>query len=145
MRHRVLLDGDLRTLIAVFDTGDDVLPGLQELAEAEDLDGCSFTAVGAFEEAVLGWYDLEAQEYRDIPVRKQCEVLTMTGDITRSPKGRTVHAHVVVGLRDGTTRGGHVLSAKVRPTLEVVLNETPAQLHRTFDPNVGIALIDLTR
>ena len=53
-----------------------------------------------------------------------------------------VHAHVVLGKADGTAHGGHVLEAHVWPTLEVVLTESPKHLHRKFDPETGLALID---
>jgi predicted DNA-binding protein with PD1-like motif len=52
-----------------------------------------------------------------------------------------IHAHVVVGRRDGTALGGHLLDARVRPTLEVVLVETPATLRRTIDKTTGLPLL----
>jgi hypothetical protein len=33
----------------------------------------------------------------------------------------------------------------VRPTLELIVIESPAHLHKTFRPEFGIALIDLDR
>jgi predicted DNA-binding protein with PD1-like motif len=48
---------------------------------------------------------------------------------------------VVLGRRDGSARGGHLLSAKVRPTLEVILTESPSYLRRAHDPASGLALI----
>ena len=54
-----------------------------------------------------------------------------------------MHAHVVVGKKNGTTMGGHLLEAHVRPTLELVLQESAQELKRKFDPESGLALIDL--
>jgi predicted DNA-binding protein with PD1-like motif len=54
-----------------------------------------------------------------------------------------LHAHVVLGLRSGETRGGHLLEATVRPTLEAVFRASPARLRKTFRPEFGLALIDL--
>jgi len=51
--------------------------------------------------------------------------------------------HVVLGLSDGTTRGGHLLEARVFPTLEAVVTENPAYLRKVLQPDIGIALIDL--
>jgi predicted DNA-binding protein with PD1-like motif len=66
------------------------------------------------------------------------------GDIASGDEGKaSLHVHVVLGLSDGTTRGGHLLEGKVRPTLEVVLEETPTGLRRRKRPEFGIALIDL--
>jgi predicted DNA-binding protein with PD1-like motif len=52
-----------------------------------------------------------------------------------------LHAHVVVGKADGTAHGGHLLAAVVRPTLEVILVESPRHLQRRHDAETGLALI----
>lgn len=144
MRHRTVGTDGSRSIVAVFDAGDEVAQGLADLAGKEALSAASLTAIGAVERATLGWYDLPAQEYREIPVDEQAEVLSLVGDVARGPDGGpAVHAHAVLGLRDGSTRGGHLLSATVRPTLEVVLTEVPTHLAKTYRPEFGLALIDL--
>ncbi|MCS3893318.1 putative DNA-binding protein with PD1-like motif [Bradyrhizobium japonicum USDA 38] len=71
-------------------------------------------------------------------------MLSAIGDIAVGDDGKaSLHVHVVLGLADGSTRGGHLLEGKVRPTLEVVITDTPAQLKRKKKPDLGIALIDL--
>jgi predicted DNA-binding protein with PD1-like motif len=50
---------------------------------------------------------------------------------------------MVLGLPDGSARGGHLITATVWPTLEVVLTESPKHLRQTFRPEPGLALIDL--
>lgn len=51
--------------------------------------------------------------------------------------------HAVLGLADGSTRGGHLLEGRVWPTLEVMIREAPAELRKTYRHEVGLALIDL--
>jgi predicted DNA-binding protein with PD1-like motif len=51
--------------------------------------------------------------------------------------------HAVLGLRDGTVRGGHFLSGTVRPTLEVTITETASHLRRKKRDDLGIALIKI--
>jgi len=72
------------------------------------------------------------------------EVLSLVGTIAPREDGEPqVHAHVVLGRSDGTTRGGHLLEAHVRPTLEVVLVESPEHLQRRTDEETGLPLISL--
>jgi len=118
---------------------------LTQFAQAEDLEAASIAAVGAFEHAVVGWFDRAAKDYRRIPVDEQCEVLSLLGDVAEGQDGPILHMHTVLGLSDGTTRGGHLLEGKVFPTLEVVVTETPAELRKIMRPDLGIALIDLDR
>ncbi len=54
-----------------------------------------------------------------------------------------VHAHLVIGRKDGSAYGGHLLSATVRPTCEIVITESPKHLQKAIDSESGIALIRL--
>lgn len=93
---------------------------------------------------MLGYFDVERKEYEKMPVEEQVEVLSLVGDITSKEDGEPqVHAHVVLGRSDSTTRGGHLLEGYVRPTLEVILVESPKHLRREWDEEVGLALIRL--
>lgn len=65
------------------------------------------------------------------------------GDVAEGEDGSVVHVHVVLGLSDGTTRGGHLIEGRVFPTLEVVVREIPADMRKVMRPDVGIPLIDL--
>ena len=76
-------------------------------------------------------------------MREQVEVLSLVGDVALEGDAPKIHAHVVVGKRDGSAHGGHLLDAHVRPTLEVMLIESPAHLQRLFDPASGLALIEI--
>ncbi len=133
-----------KTFALVFDTGDEFMSELTSFAEDNDLSAASLTAIGAFSGATLGYFDMESKAYKKIPVEEQVEVLSLVGDIATKEDGEPqVHAHVVVGRSDGTTRGGHLLEAHVRPTLEVILVETPKHLRKQTDNETGLALIRL--
>jgi predicted DNA-binding protein with PD1-like motif len=126
------------------ETGDEVVAELKAFARERRLAGSRFTAIGAFEEATLGYFDWQRKDYKRISVREQVEVVSLIGDVTEGEKGETgLHAHVVVGRSDGSTLAGHLLEARVRPTLELMITETPTQLRRRHDPESGLALISL--
>lgn len=143
MKAKQLQGPTEKTYAIVFDKGDEFIAGLTEFAGQHQLDASEFTAIGAFKDATLGYFDREKMDYVKIPVAEQVEVLSLVGNITLEEGGEPkVHAHVVVGLSDGSTRGGHVLAAHVWPTLEVVVVESPKHLRRRTDPETGLALID---
>lgn len=131
--------------VVVGEPGEDAYQLLSDFAKSNQLSAAQITGVGAFRRATVGWFDREAKDYRHIPVDQQCELLSLIGDIALADDGPQVHAHVVLGLPDGTTRGGHLLSGEVWPTLEVIIRETPAALRKTSHPELGLALIDPDR
>jgi uncharacterized protein len=143
MNAKVIQEQGEKTYALIFETGDEVATGLAEFARKNRLAGSHFTAIGAFRDVTLGYFDWEKKDYTKIPIREQVEVLALVGDIALDRGEPKVHAHVVVGKADGTAHGGHLLEAHVRPTLEVILVESPRHLQRKHDPESGLALIDV--
>lgn len=144
MKSRLASGAPAKQHIVVLDSGEEAFAALTKFANDEKLPAASLTAIGAFERATIGWFDLASKSYRKIEVNEQCEVLSAIGDVALGDDGKAgLHVHVVLGLSDGTTRGGHFLSGLVRPTLEVILTEAPLTLRRRKRPELGIALVDL--
>ncbi|MEP9378715.1 PPC domain-containing DNA-binding protein [Aquabacter sp. CN5-332] len=135
-------DGSLRTFAIILETGEEVMATLQGFAEKERLSAAHFTAIGAFSAATLTYFDWDKKEYQQIPVHEQVEVAAFSGDVASGPDGKpALHVHAVLGRRDGTALAGHLAKGHVRPTLEVMLTESPAHLCKRFDPESGLALI----
>lgn len=142
MRSKLLHDDHgQRTFAVVFDPGDEVTRGLTEVAAMRRMSAASLTAIGAFESAVLGYFEWDLKDYRRIAVDEQVEVVSLLGNLVLQDGEPKLHAHVVIGKSDGTAMGGHLLEGRVRPTLEVVIVEAPEHLRRRYDETTGLALI----
>jgi hypothetical protein len=135
-------DHDLRTFVLVLGTGDETMRALALFAAENRLKASQFSAIGAFERAVVAYFDWASKEYRNISIDEQVEVLSMSGDITLENRSPKVHAHVVLGKSDATAHGGHLVEGHVRPTLELLISELPRHLYRRHDQESGLALID---
>jgi predicted DNA-binding protein with PD1-like motif len=144
MKSKLLHDENgLKTFALIFDKDDEVHERLLEFANEKRLAGAHLTAIGAFSEVTLGFFDRQRKEYQKIPVRQQVEVLSFSGNVVQKDGEPRLHAHVVLGKADGTALGGHFLEGRVWPTLEMIITEMPAHLRRTRDEETGLALIDL--
>ena len=133
------------TYAVIFGKGDEVASGLTEFAETHQIKAGHLTAIGAFSSAVLAYFDRGKKEYKKIVIDEQVEVLSFIGDFALDHGKPALHAHVVVGFPDGSTKGGHLLEARVWPTLEVFLTETPRPLLKQYDRESGLDLIDPSR
>ena len=143
MRWKLINDGPQRTFALVFGKGDEIVAELAAFAAEQGLSASQFTGLGALSDVVLGFFDWEAKDYRRIPVHEQVEVVSLVGDVTCGEDKPKLHPHIVVSKSDGTAMGGHLLEGHVRPTLEVIVTESPAHLRRRRDPETGLALIDI--
>ena len=145
MKSKIVEDADVVTYVVVCDAGDEAMASLKQFARSERLEAAQITGVGGFERATVGWFDRSARQFRRIPVDEPSEVLSLIGDVAEAQDGPGLNVHVVLGLSDGTTRGGHLIEGQVFPTLELVVTENPAELRRVMHPDLGVALIDLDR
>jgi predicted DNA-binding protein with PD1-like motif len=147
MQHKLLHTatgetGTQRTYVVVLETGEEVMASLEDFITRENIHAAQITAIGALSGVVLNYFDWERKSYQNIPVAEQVEVASLLGDVAEGPDGKpALHVHIVVGRRDGYAMAGHVGEARVRPTLEVILTESPAHLRKKIDPEAGIALI----
>lgn len=141
MRHK-LLQKEPRMYALIFETGDELASGLKKFAEEEKLAGSSFHAIGALSAVRLAWFDWETKGYMtSVDLQEQVELLSLIGDVALNEGKPTVHAHATIARRDGTTRGGHLQRATVRPTCEVILTESPEALRKQVDAESGLPLI----
>ena len=144
MKSRSVAVGAERVFVLILDQGEDAFKAITEFANKEGISGASVSAIGAFEHAKIGWFDLAAKTYRPVAINEQCEVLSLMGDVATGDDGKaSLHLHAVLGLKDGSVRGGHFMSGIVQPTLEVMIRETAADLRRKKRNDLGIALISI--
>ena len=115
--------------------------GFSNSQESTISDPARLTGIGAFSRAIVGYFDWNKKDYIRIPIEEQVELLSLVGDVALENGEPKVHAHCVLGRANESTAGGHLIERFVRPTLEIVLDETPAYLQRKFDPESGLALI----
>jgi uncharacterized protein len=142
MRVKKLQENDETTFALIFDKGDEVMDKLTAFAREQRLTAAHFTAIGALSDAMLGYFDRTRKNYTKIQVDEQVEVLSLVGDVALEGREPKIHAHIVLGKADGTAHGGHLISAHVWPTLELILTASPGHLRRRSDPETGLALLD---
>jgi predicted DNA-binding protein with PD1-like motif len=116
MKSKLLRDEKgLKTFALVFDKEEEAKESLMRFASENRLRGAQITAIGAFSEVTLGFFDRQKKCYQEIPVNEQVEVLSFAGNIVENDGKPMLHAHVVVGKADGMAHGGHFLKGRSGP------------------------------
>ncbi len=143
VKYKLLADqASGRSYALAFDMGDDALQQLGRFLGQQNIIGARLYGVGGFGRATLAYYDMDQKRYVPIEVDEQVEVLSCIGNVAMYQDNPRIHAHCVLGHRDGHTTGGHLLFGVVRPTLELMLMEIATGMHRTDRPDIGIPLLD---
>ena len=152
MRARLIAESELgRRYLLVLERGDELMAEVKAFAERERLRAAEFTGIGAVASAKLAAFDPEDREYVDIPDPGQTELVSLNGRITLPkdadpadpPTERQLHVHCVLSREDGSTLAGHVFELVIRPTCEVFVSESTANVARVEDPDSGLPVISL--
>ncbi|GIG87169.1 PPC domain-containing DNA-binding protein [Plantactinospora endophytica] len=141
MRDVELAGEGRRVVVIAVEQGEEAVAAVNEVARRRQIHAAQVTAVGGFADAEVGYFDRPTRDYLRIPVAEQVEVLSLVGDIAEVEGEPALHVHAVLGRRDGSTVGGHLLRGEVWPTLEVVVTEVAAGLAKRVDPETGVALL----
>lgn len=113
-----------RNFEIVMSKGDEAVKGLEEFAKANNIQYANFTAIGAFDHAILGWYDPEKRAYKQFPIDEEVEIASLTGNIRPDRNGNpTVHIHCVLGKSDNSGRAGHLIEGRISLTLQLYMTD----------------------
>lgn len=143
MKYKLLNDEKEKTYAVILESGEEAKEQLLAFAKEKKLAASQFTAIGAFSQTTVGFFDFSIKDYKKTHFNQQMEVLSVTGDITLFKGEYKVHAHIVLAKEDGTAHGGHLIKGIVHPTLEIILDESPVYLQREMDEKIGIPLIKI--
>ncbi len=104
--------------------GDEIISGLMEFAEKNHIKNGHFSGLGAVNKATFRWSDPVNKTNKKTEIDEEAELVSISGSIGTDKDGNVgVHAHSVVALGDGTTRGGHLMSARVSIITEIFVTE----------------------
>jgi uncharacterized protein len=129
--------------VLAFGKGEEIVSGLLAFVKEHKLVGGHFSAIGAVSDAVLAFFHPTKKQYIRIPIPEQAEVASLTGNFALEGGRPFLHAHAVLGLGNGSARGGHLVEAHVWPTLEVVVVGWPKEVRRKFNAETGLYLLDV--
>ena len=138
----LLSDGDVKTYLLEFVTGQEVMKGLLAFVRKHKLVAGHLTGIGAISDAVIGYFHPQTKSYWRLHEKGQAEILSLTGNLALYDNEPFLHVHVALGRRDGSARGGHLFEATVRPTVELALTTYHKPVRRTIDPETGLPLLD---
>lgn len=133
-----------RGYIIRIERGEKVIEMLANFCKEKNIQGGSFTAIGAVSEAEVGYYDFEKRQYFSKKHKGDLEVVSMSGNVSIGDAGPIIHPHIVLSKGiEGTCIGGHLDEAIVSLTLEISLDVLKEPLERRHDTETGLKLLQL--
>lgn len=146
MHYKLLEEVDgRRRFVMVLATGEPVMATLIAFTKEQGIGGAEVSGIGAFSTASLGHFNPVTKEFTRNEINEQTEVASLLGNIAlEDDESHLVHLHVVLGLKDASTRGGHLIEATVCPTLELIIEDSPVHFRRSVEASSGLVLLQLS-
>jgi predicted DNA-binding protein with PD1-like motif len=133
--------GGTREYQLVFESGGEIMATLTDFILRNHFKSVHFTGLGACSDAIVGYYDPSARDYRRTPYQQQMEIVSLIGDAAPTNGGAGLHVHIGLAFADGTMHGGHLFEAHASPTLELFLIASPTPVERKHDAALNLDLL----
>ena len=130
------------TIVVRLDPEDEICESLLAIAEKEDIQFASISGIGAVNRIDIGVFETVEKKYYSNKFEDTFEIVSLAGTLSRMDGKQYIHAHMSVGDMKGNVVGGHLTSAIVSATAEIVLQIQPCVLNRKFSEKIGLNLFE---
>ena len=128
-------------IILRLDPGEEICNSLLELAERENIMLADISGLGAVNDFTVGVFYPDEKEYHSNHFRGNYEIVSLTGTLTRKSEKPYIHVHMSAGDAKGNVVGGHLNSALISATAEIVITVINGYVSREFSNEIGLNLI----
>ena len=130
-----------KTFLARLKHGDDLVRAIKDAFDSAGIKMGVFMAIGAVKGARTAFYDQQAHVYLEQTIEESAEILSCIGNVSDKDGETFVHAHITLGLKDGSVKGGHLVEGTEIFACELYgVALEGEQLKRSFDGATGLML-----
>lgn len=130
------------TIFCRIEKGEEITAALLKLAEIENIGAAGVSGIGATDNFTAGIFDTSKHCYNEVHFTGDHEITSLTGSLTRMNQKPYQHLHITCAGADGAVKGGHLLSATVSLTAEIIVTVLEGEVTRKRNEELGINLIE---
>ena len=129
-------------IVARIDKGEEIIEKIKEIALKENIKLANINALGATNDFTVGVYNVEEKKYYSNEFKGNFEIVSLTGTINTMNDEFYTHIHMSAGNNKGEVFGGHLSSATVSATCEIIINIINGKVDRNFNKEIGLNLFE---
>jgi hypothetical protein len=122
---------------------DEIIESVKGFAQKYGITAGYVSAIGAAGSITLGFFDKKKKGYKEKKFDGEFEILSLTGNIGMFDGEPIVHAHMIFGDDSYAVKGGHLISAVVSVTCEVMIRSLDTIIHRELEEDTNLKLMRL--
>jgi hypothetical protein len=127
-------------IVLRLDEGDEIIASLKAVCKKENVESAFVNGIGSAKKAEIAHFDTKEKKYNTKKFEGMLEIVSMNGNITLLDGEPAPHLHIAISRHDYSTISGHLMSAEIYPTCEIVIVPYNIRIERKFDEKTGINL-----
>lgn len=124
------------------DRGEEIMTTLKKFCEQEKISLAEVKALGAIDDFSVGLFDVETKKYHANHFTFPAEIVSLWGTVTAMDGEVYLHIHLSAGDSHGHVFGGHLNTARVSATCEMIVDVSEGTVERKFSEEVGLNLFE---
>ena len=130
------------------DKGEEIMSTLKDFCVSEKITLAEVKALGAIDDFEVGLFDVIEKKYHANKFHFPAEITSLWGTVTTMKGEVYLHVHMSAADIDGKVYGGHLVSAVVGATCEMIVddisegNSNGFVVERKFNDEVGLNLFE---
>lgn len=123
--------------------GEEIVESLKKLCKNEKIQLGRITGLGAVSNVEIGYFELKKKEYHSKRISGDLEILNLNGNITSMNGDIYLHLHITISDEELHAFGGHLNSATISATGEIIIDVIEGEVDRYFNDETGLNLLSL--
>ncbi|MFA5927345.1 MAG: PPC domain-containing DNA-binding protein [Patescibacteria group bacterium] len=128
-------------ILLVLSRGEEVVSSIVSYCQMTGIESAWISGLGSVQEANIAYYELDKKKYHHKKMTGTLELANLVGNITIMDNKPIAHLHAVLSDQSMKTYGGHLNSATVGATCEILINPFGHAIEREPNQEIGLNLI----
>lgn len=126
------------TYVVRMDPNEEIMETLMNLCKKENILCANVSAIGALKEFTVGIYKVDEKKYYSNHFEFPAEITALIGTITEMNGEPYLHLHLTAADEEGKAYGGHLNSAVISATCEMVITLIDGHVGRKKNEEIGL-------
>lgn len=127
----------------VLKRGEEMCSVINTYLQEKNICAGSIAAIGAADLVTLRFYDVGKKQYFDKTLEGEYEITALLGNVSVVDNKPWAHLHITIGDREYRAFAGHLHSARVGVTCEVIIDASETEIGRVRDEETGLRVWDV--
>ncbi len=127
------------------DKGEEVVETLKQFCSDNNIKLGSVNGIGSTNMAIIGLFDTKSKEYSSIELKGDHEIDQLSGNISTMNSDVYIHLHANLSDSSYHVYGGHLNSAIVSATCEIIVESIAGEVDREFSDEIGLNLLTYSK